>query len=80
MKVNLQAARVNAGLTQRKAAKMIGISRECIGSWELGRTYPTVPQIKIIEAVYKIRYDDIIFLPKDDALSIRRRKRDEPEE
>jgi transcriptional regulator with XRE-family HTH domain len=67
MKMNLKTARVSKGLTQPEAAKMIGISRDTLGSWERGKTFPSVPQIKLIEKVYGVKYDDIIFLPYNNA-------------
>jgi putative transcriptional regulator len=70
MKMNLKTARYNKGLTQSEAAKLLGISKDSLGNWERGKTFPSVPQIKQIEIVYGIKYDDIIFLPTNDALSV----------
>lgn len=61
MKVTLKAARVNKELTQRQAAEEIGVSRETIGNWENGGC-PNIKYIPIIEEVYGVKYDDIIFL------------------
>jgi transcriptional regulator with XRE-family HTH domain len=67
MKMSLKAARVNRGLSQAEAAIMLGISKDSLGNWERGKTFPSVPQIKRIEEVYGIKYDDIIFLPSKNA-------------
>lgn len=63
MKISLKAARVNAGLTQELVAKTIGVSKDTIRNWENCKTYPDAVQIKQLEKIYKITYDDIIFLP-----------------
>ena len=63
MQVTLKAARVNAGITQEKAAEMIGISRSLIQNWERGKSFPDAMHLKKIETAYGVSYDDIIFLP-----------------
>lgn len=67
MKVTLKSARVNCGLNQREAADRIGVSRTTLQSWETYKSYPTVAQLPKIEAAYNVKYDDIIFLPPDNA-------------
>lgn len=61
----LKSLRVLNNMTQEDAAEAIGISVDTWRSWELRKTYPNVPQIAKIEAVFKIRYCDIIFLPNN---------------
>ena len=68
--MTLKAARVNCGMNQQEAAEMIGVSRTTIQSWESYRSFPTVLQLPAIEAAYNVKYDDIIFLPKDYTLSV----------
>lgn len=70
MKMNLKTARVSKGLTQPEAARVIGISTDTLGNWERGKTFPNVLQIRIIEEVYGVKYDDIIFLPSNNAKSV----------
>lgn len=65
MAITLKAARVNKGLNQAQAAKLLGISKDTLWNYENGRTYPDVPVIKKIEEVYGIGYNDIVFLPKN---------------
>lgn len=60
-KVTLTAARVNAGLTQTDACKKIGISKATLGSYESGKTSPTIPTLKTICRVYKVPMDSILF-------------------
>lgn len=64
MKVSLKAARINARLTQKEAATLIGVTVDTIGNWERGKSYPDALKIKSIEEVYHICYDDLIFLPR----------------
>ena len=59
--ISLKAARVNAGFTQKEAAKRLKISETTLLKYERGETYPTVPVIKRIEALYDIPYRKIIF-------------------
>ena len=63
MQITLKAARMNKQLTQRDAAAKIGVTRDTIGNWERGKSFPDAMQIKRIEEVYNVRYDDLIFLP-----------------
>ena len=70
MSMTLKAARVNRGLNQEEAAKMLGISRTTLQAWETYKSYPTVAQLPAIESTYNVKYDDIIFLPSDYALSV----------
>lgn len=63
MAITLKAARVNAGLTQREAAKRLGISISTLGSFEMGRRFPDVPQILKIEELYGVGFNELIFLP-----------------
>ncbi|MCI8362234.1 MAG: helix-turn-helix transcriptional regulator [Clostridia bacterium] len=63
MKFTLKALRINKGLSQDEASRLIGVSTDTLSNYERGITYPDVPIIKNIEEVYGIEYKDIIFLP-----------------
>lgn len=63
MKLTLKAARVNKGLTQKDAAKLMGVSRNVISNWERQISFPDVLQVKRIEEVYGLQFQEIIFLP-----------------
>lgn len=69
MAITLRALRVNMGINQRTAAREIGVSPETLGSWEAGKTFPTVPQITKIENLYSVSYADINFLPQNIGLT-----------
>lgn len=62
MKMSMRAARVNARLTQKQAAKKIGVSCDTVGLWERGKSYPSTKHIPKIEETYGVKYDDISFL------------------
>lgn len=65
MGMTLEAARINAKLTQEAAAQKIGVTRKTLGNWEKGLHFPTVPFIKKIESTYNVNYRDINFYPKN---------------
>ena len=62
MAITLKSARVNKGLTQVKAAELIGITVDTLSNYERGKSFPDVPIIKKIEEVYGVPYNDLIFL------------------
>ena len=69
MKIKLNAARVNAGLTQEDVAKRLGKSKNTIVSWEKGKSSPDIETGKALAKMYGVSVNDLIFLPNDCALS-----------
>ena len=63
MALTLKAARVNKGLTQKEAAKLLGISVTALLSYERGKSFPNVQTVKKIEDLYGVPYADILFFP-----------------
>nr|DAL78306.1 MAG TPA: Repressor protein CI [Caudoviricetes sp.]DAR43232.1 MAG TPA: Repressor protein CI [Caudoviricetes sp.] len=63
MSITLKSARINKGLTQVEAAKLIGVTKDTLSNYERGKSYPDVPIIKKIEQVYGVTYSEIKFLP-----------------
>ena len=61
-KLTLKAARVNIGLDQKAAAKKLNVSNSTLGNWERGISAPKPEKIDLICALYKVNYDDLIFL------------------
>lgn len=57
----LKTARNKCGLTQKEAAKRLGITRDALYNYEKGKTYPTVLTLKKIEEVYGVKYDQLLF-------------------
>lgn len=70
MQITLRAARMNVPLTQKEAADRIGVTVDTVGNWERGKSFPDAWQIKRIEEVYHIRYDNLIFFAQKNALSV----------
>lgn len=62
MAMTLKAARVNAGLSAKDAAEILGVEPDTLRNWEKGKTFPTVPQIKKLEEAYSVPYSEINFL------------------
>lgn len=62
-KMTLKAARVNVGLSQKDAASKIGVSNKTLCKWEAGTSFPNTKKIDLLCDIYKVSYDDLIFLP-----------------
>ena len=67
MALSLKAARVNAGYTQLGAGKKLGVSKETISNWERSKSYPPMDKLMDICNLYKVKLDDLIFLPSNNA-------------
>lgn len=65
MAMTLKAARVNLGMSQREAAKQLGLAVDTLSKYERGKSFPDVPIIQRIEQLYGISYNDLIFLPQN---------------
>ena len=70
-KYTIKTARDRLKITQKEAAKMIGIIEDTLSNYERGKSYPDVPIIKKIEAVYKVSYNQLIFLPQDNGKTVK---------
>lgn len=65
MSITLKAARVNKGLKQAEAAKLLGIAVDTLRQYEAGNTFPDVPMIRKIEDLYCVSYNDINFFSNE---------------
>ena len=61
-KITLEAARVNAHLTQKELAEILGVSNTTVVNWEKGKTEPSLSQLKKISELSGIP-SDFIFIP-----------------
>ena len=61
----LRTARDRVKLTQKDAAKKLGISPDTLRNYELGKSQPDVKIIKRIEELYHISFNQLIFLNTD---------------
>ena len=66
--ISLEAARVNAGLSQKTAAERLGVNVGTLHNWEKGKTFPDVDKFKALCAIYGCPAEHI-FLRRDFALS-----------
>ena len=55
--INLRKIR---GLTQDEFAKAIGVSRQAVYKWECGQSYPEVPKLLEIKALFNVSIDDLL--------------------
>lgn len=62
LKISLEAARVNAGLSQKEVANALGVSNKTVSGWEKGKSLPNAERIAQLCDLYKISYDNINFL------------------
>ncbi len=63
-KITLKAARVNAGYTQKDAAKKLGISNKTLWSWENGLSSPKAVQADELCELYGVNYNHLNFFTK----------------
>lgn len=59
--ISMRAARVNANLSRKKAAVLLGLSESTLRNYEDGRTVPDVLVAKKISTIYGISEDFIFF-------------------
>lgn len=63
IKITLAAARVNAGLTQEKAAALAKLSKRTLSAYETGARHPKVDVLNVLCQNYGCTIDDIKILP-----------------
>lgn len=59
LKITMKAARVNAGMTLRDAAKALGVATATLVSWEQGRTSPTLEKARKLSEIYNFPLEHI---------------------
>lgn len=60
MKVTLEACRVNAGLTQKELADILGVSAGTVANWENGKSEPSLSHLRKISEVSTIPIGSIV--------------------
>jgi len=65
IRMTLKSIRELRGLKQEEAARALGISKDTLGNYERGKSYPDIPILRRIEELYGVSYNQIIFLPLD---------------
>ena len=66
--ITIAAARVNARKTQEDVAKALHVSKQTVGSWENGKTSPTVEQALAYCEFCNVPYDRVSFLRERNAI------------
>ena len=61
MRISLKAARENAGLNQKDAAKRLGVCVATLQNYESGVSVPDWNVVRKIEGLYNIPADNIYF-------------------
>lgn len=56
----LKNARIEAGLTQEKAAEKIDVSRQTISNWENEKSYPDIISVIALSALYSVSLDELL--------------------
>ncbi len=62
-RISLEAARVNAQLSQKELANILGVSSSTIINWEKGNSEPTLSQLRKLSELSGIPMD-FIFVPE----------------
>ena len=63
-RISLEAVRVNAKMTQKEWAEMLGVSNATVVNWEKGKTEPGLSQLKTMSKLSGIPMD-FIFVPSN---------------
>jgi DNA-binding XRE family transcriptional regulator len=58
-RISLEAVRVNAKMTQKEWAEMLGVSNATVVNWEKGKTEPSLSQLKTMSKLSGIPMDFI---------------------
>ena len=56
----LKNARIEAGLTQEKAAERIDVSRQTISNWENEKSYPDIISVIALSDLYSVSLDELL--------------------
>ena len=56
----LKNARIEAGLTQEKAAEKIDVSRQTISNWENEKSYPDIISVIAFSDLYSVSLDELL--------------------
>ena len=56
----LKSARKKCGLTQEKAAEVVGVSRQTISNWENEKSYPDIVSVIRLSSLYSVSLDELL--------------------
>ena len=63
-KISLEAVRVNAKMTQKEWAKLLGVSNSTVVNWEKGNTEPSLSQLREMSRLSGVPMDFIFVADK----------------
>ncbi len=72
MQITMEAARRQAGYTQKEAGKLFGVHYQTIGSWEKDNTKMPYNQIAKIPKIYGVASNDIFFGNRNEFIRLSR--------
>lgn len=65
MKQTIKGIRINLGLSIKDFAEKLEITEDVLNNYETGRTIPNVIFVNKLLELTGLKYEDIIFLPKN---------------
>ena len=61
LQITLEAARVNAGMTQKEVAMAMNVDRTTVIRWEKAKKIPNYDESEKLAELYRIPLDNIFF-------------------
>lgn len=61
IKISIKSARVNKGLSQAEASKLLGVSTTTLINWERGKHNMPAEKARLMSEVYGISMNNLIF-------------------
>lgn len=61
IKITLEAARINRGLTQKEVAERLNVTQQTLSAWEKGLREPKISQARKLAKLYDVPLDNIFF-------------------
>ncbi|MCB5951270.1 helix-turn-helix transcriptional regulator [Enterococcus sp. BWT-B8] len=57
----LSQYRESKGISQIELAKKMGVTQQCISSWQTGRTIPKPHQMKLLSGILEVPMDELFY-------------------
>jgi|GEM_PF-2765838 len=58
---NIKALRAERGMSQAQLAEKLSVARQTVSSWERGASFPDIPMLEKLSAVFEISADELLF-------------------
>lgn len=65
MKQTIKGIRINLGLSTKEFSEKLNITEDILYNYETGRTIPDIIFVNKLLELCGLKYEDIIFLPKN---------------